>query len=497
MRAKNSRQQIAEDIASFECDPLGWVLYAFPWGEPGTELEHRQLEDWQRTGLEQLGRFLKDHHFRKENEFDLPAFRKAVASGHGIGKSTFMAWITLFFMSTRKFCRGVVTANTGQQISTKTWPELSKWWHLSINKDWFDMSATKFWCKLIPGQEENWKFDAVTWSTENTEAFAGLHNQNGSIILFDEASAIDDKIWEVAEGVLVDPLVVWFAFGNPTQNIGRFYECFGLHRDVWINTHIDSRSCKMNAQKQSEYANWAKLYGEDSDFFRVRVKGQFPSVGEKQWISTALVEGAQQREQVPDPGAPLVMGVDPARYGKDKLVIRFRKGRDARSIPAVKLRGVDNVTAANHIVDLMLKYKPDAVNIDSGGGAGIIDLLRAWGYKVNEINFGIRLGDGPYANTRTRLWGEMRDWLALGCIDGDPELRTDLVGPQYQYAGTEGDQWQLETKEQMAKRGVASPDDADALACTFAVKVARRDSRTSRHHGKARQARDVDYSVLG
>jgi hypothetical protein len=345
-------------------------------------------------------------------------------------------------------------------------------------------------------EQENWRFDAVTWSEERTEAFAGLHNENGTIVIFDEGSAISDKIYEVTEGVLVDPLVVWLVFGNPTRNTGRFRECFGKLRNLWRPMHIDSRTCRMNQSKMPQYKQWITTYGDDSDFVRVRIKGQFPSASDKQFIATHLVEEAREREVPIDNMAPLIMGVDPARFGNDKFVVRWRRGRDARSMPPTKWGKIDNMEAANRLADLIDKFDPDAVCIDSGNGAGIIDRLRQMGYKVWEVSFGVKLKEGPYANTRAKYWGEMRDWLATGMIDADQELFDDLIGPEFAYGGPEGDQWLLESKEAMKERGLASPDDADALACTFAVKVARRDKRASRGARQARQATGIDYDPL-
>ena len=485
-----------DKVFAFKTDPLAFVLWAFPWGEPGTDLHDKELESWQRGVLTELGTFLSDHEFRKANKFDLPAFLKAIASGHGIGKSALIAMLIIFFMSTRRNCRGIVTANTGDQLATKTWPELQKWHARAINRHWFKWTAEKFKCLMAPTEEEqeNWRFDAVTWSDERTEAFAGLHNENGSILFFDEGSAISNKIYEVSEGVLVDPLVCWLVFGNPTRNTGRFRECFGKLRELWRPQHIDSRSCKMNASKGNQYKQWIESYGEDSDFVRVRIKGQFPSQGDKQFIATHLVEGARDRTIPPDNMAALIMGIDPARFGVDQFVVRWRRGRDARSIKPTKWRKIDNMEAANRIAELIDKYEPDAVCIDSGNGTGVIDRLRQMKYKIHEVSFGIKLKEGPYANTRAKMWGDLREWLPGGMIDNDQELFDDLVGPEYSYGGLEGDQFLLESKEAMKARQLSSPDNGDALALTFAVKVARRDRTASRHGREARMATGIDSS---
>jgi hypothetical protein len=157
--------------------------------------------------------------------------------------------------------RIVVTANTDSQLRTKTWPEVIKWLRLMINRDWFKATATAVFSAEAE-RERLWRADAIPWSEENTEAFAGLHNKGRRVILiFDEASAISDKIWEVSEGALTDEgtEIIWLAFGNPTRNTGRFRECFGRFRHRWDHGHIDSRSVEGTNKAQLE--QWVRDYG--------------------------------------------------------------------------------------------------------------------------------------------------------------------------------------------------------------------------------------------
>ncbi len=174
------------EVGSFAHDPLGFVLFAFPWAEPGTPLE-RDLgpEPWQREVLSEIGRSLGS----------LPdAIRIAVASGHGVGKSALVAWIIVWALATFRDTRGIVTANTATQLKTKTWPELTKWLRLAACADWFEVSATAIH-SVDPAHERTWRIDAVPWSLRTTEAFAGLHNQGRRLfVAFDEASAIPDPV---------------------------------------------------------------------------------------------------------------------------------------------------------------------------------------------------------------------------------------------------------------------------------------------------------------
>ncbi len=190
------------------------------------------------------------------------------------------------------------------------------------------------------------------------------------------------------------------------------------------------------------------------------------------------------------------MGVDPARYGDDSTVIRFRQGRNGRIIPPTTMKGADNMQVANQVAHLINTYNPNAVCIDAGNGTGIIDRLREMGYKVHEVWFGGKSDEQEWANKRTELWDRMRDWLGGGCIDDNKDLVDDLTGPQYRFMGA-SDKIMLETKEEMKKRGFSSPDHGDALACTFAVKVARSDMNTSRSMRKSPMAKGADYDLFG
>ena len=462
---------LADQMEDYAADPLGYVLDAYPWGT-GALTKHTGPRAWQRDGLEEIGAHLQNPATRCK------PLRMAVASGHGIGKSAFISMVLGWGMSTCAETRAVVTANTELQLRTKTWPEVSKWAKLGTNADWWAIPATALYERQ---HEKSWRADATPWSENNTEAFAGLHNEGKRIILiFDEASKIADKVWEVAEGALTDAdtEIIWLAFGNPTMNTGRFRECFGKYRHLWKTKQIDSR--EVEGTNRAYLDELVETYGEDSDLVKVRVRGQFPSQSVAQFIASQVVDEAQSRVIQRDPGAPLILGVDIARFGDDKSVIRGRMGRDGKVIPPLKWSGMDTVFSAGKVAQAIDLYKPAAVFIDGGGvGGGVVDILKSQNYRVTEVNFGSAASESKkYANKRAEMWGDLRDWLATGSIDADMELRDDLTGPEYTF--DKDTRILLEKKDDMKKRGLASPDDGDALALTFAASVQRTDMRTSR-----------------
>ncbi len=462
-------------IRGYAHDPLGFVRFVFPWGKKGAPLSWgKGPRPWQEAVLVEIGAHLELNAALNRSE----PIHIAVASGHGIGKSALMAWIKLWALATFEDSVGMITANTEQQLRTKTWPQVVKWFNLMNCRHWFSLTETAIVARA-PGHAKTWRGDRVTWNAHNTEAFAGLHNLGKRIVLlFDEASAIADPIWEVAEGALTDERteIIWVVFGNPTQNGGRFRECFGKSRARWNGRQIDSRSVPGINKAQLE--QWVREYGEDSDFVRVRVKGEFPNVGDNQFIGSDVVEAARKHVVIPQPHEPLVMGVDVARHGDDRTAIVFRRGRDARIIPPIRMRIADLMQVAARIAHEARQHKVDAIFIDMGMGAGVVDRLRQMGVPdVFGIEFGAAADGAPnvanvsgnHANKRAQMWDNLKTWLAEAAIPDDAELAQDLVGPRYGFNSR--DQIQLERKEDMKKRGLASPDMADALALTFAFRV--------------------------
>lgn len=472
------KRELLRDLADMVHDPLGFVMWAFPWGNAGTSLADEEgPEEWQAQQLREIGESLQ------ADPYDL--IREVIASGHGIGKSTEVAWLVLWAVMTFPDCRGVVTANTETQLRTKTWPEVAKWFSLlrfPELREMFDLQATSI-ASVSVGHEKNWRVDAIPWSERNTEAFAGLHNSKRRIVvIFDEGSAIVDLIWEVAEGALTDAEteIIWLVYGNATRNTGRFKESVsGKFRHQWKHRQIDSREVRRTNKPLLK--SWVETYGDDSDFVRVRVKGQFPRASTLQFIGSDVVADARTREVVPGLASdPIIFGVDCARFGDDHSTLAIRKGRDARSIPWKRWYKQDAMLLAGDIALEAERWKPDAIFVDAGNiGAAVVDRLRQIGLRnVYEVWFG---GNGREAiwagdhrvktmNKRSEMWTNMRAWLAHGTVPDDDDLETDLTGVEYGY-GPDQTSIQLEKKEHMKARGLASPDDADALACTFAEPV--------------------------
>jgi hypothetical protein len=457
--------QLVQDIAALSLDPLCFVKYTFPWGT-GDLAQFSGPKAWQEDILTSIGSHLQAPKTR------FTPLRIAVSSGKGIGKSALIAMIVNWGMSTCEDCRVVITANTAKQLATKTSPEAQKWFRLAVNSFWWDVRSESIVSKL-KDHARLWRTDFIPWSANNPEAFAGLHNQGKRIlVIFDEASSISDKIWETAEGFLTDSEteIIWLAFGNPTINTGTFHECFGKQKHRWLAKQIDSR--KVEGSNQEQANQWVEDYGEDSDFVRIWVRGEFPRSGSFQFISSESVEKCRKYKAVGYELLPKIVSCDVARFGDDQTVIGVRQGRRFRIL--TKARGLDLVQTSNKLIEHIGAEKPDAAVIDTDGiGAGVFDTLTHRGYGKNLYEFhgnGTPDDVGRYYNRRAEVWGLGRDALDVGMeIPNDPELAEQLTQVQYGYSPDQ--KIQLEKKESMKLRGYASPDIGDALAMTFAVTI--------------------------
>lgn len=498
-RAETVEERLADAVADLYANPLGFVLFAYDW-DNDPELQVCELphpwnliydskygpDAWACQLLDDIGRQVRANKFDGQHAVD--AIREAIASGHGIGKSALVAWLVDWIMSTRPHARGVITANTSPQLESKTWAEVAKWTKRSITGHWFDVTTGKGNMRMVhKTHPESWRCDAQTCKEENSESFAGLHAVTSTpFYIFDEASAVPDAIWDVAEGGMTDGEPMWFVFGNPTRNSGKFHQCFHGQRHRWHGKQIDSRSVQITNKKL--IGEWVADYGEDSDFVKVRVRGMFPSMSMKQFISVEDVDAAFGRhlrlEQYQ--WAAKVISVDPAWEGDDEMTIGIRQGLKydlLRTIP----KNDNDVEMANLIANLEDEHKADAVFIDAGYGTGIVSVGRSLGRNWQLVWFGGESPDPGCLNLRAWIWKQGRDWLkAGGAIPKDAVLHDELIAVET--VGRADGKVQLEAKKDMKARGLASPNRADNLMISFAFPVKPKDVRIGSTVGGARNA---------
>lgn len=478
------RDGLLEVLVSLEDRPYDFVMAMFPWMEPGSELANRPgPEPWQAKVLKDLQSVLQTGSY--DNNGVMREIRGAILavikSGKNVGKTSLISWIIWWAFSTKVKTVGRATANTERQLTTVLWRELHKWHRLLAASELFSMSATRIYSN-DPKWRGEWHFDAMPWSEDNPDAWAGLHNQDGRVLMiFDEASGIADSIWERADGATreANTQVIWVATSNPTKNHGRFYECFHRFADLWMQYTVDSREVSLTDHTAIEQA--IALWGVDDDYTKMSFLGEFPSTSFSQLIPIEAIRHARTCPVQSAHWESLILGVDLARFGDNESVAVFRRGRDARTIPLERRRGLTGPEAADWIGNLIRTHGPDATHVDNGGlGGPIIDILRRNGFTITAVDFGAKPGAAPEGqnvlNKRAEMYVLLRHWLREGgAIPNIEDLEAQLISIDYKIVEKlQNTPLQLMSKEDMRRMGKPSPDLADALALTFAYPVSSR-----------------------
>lgn len=442
--------------------------------------------------------------------------RTAVGSGHGIGKTAFGADLIHWFISTRPHPAIVATANTEDQLQKKLWRELYRTNQVAKNRDWFDWRASTFTMMNNPTQQAV----ALAWSENNAEAFAGTHEDH-VLGVFDEASAIARVIFNVFNGAMSTAGARWVLLGNSTRSEGYFYDAVhgklkarkpgDVSRGQWNSFVIPSWESPFVSEefvREYELNQNCDRTGNPNDWtdeFRVRLAGLPPRFDATQFIPREIVFQAMSREVELFKRWPLVLGID-VGHTNDRSVIVPRRGRKVLDNIRI-IRGGRTTDFARGIVEEIQFYRQEygleanCVIEEVGMGVGVVETIQDLGYWDNV--FGIQPGttDGVdtelYANLRAQMWAEMKEWLEGNVeLPNNPELNDDLTVVKRKTTGKRNN-LQLETKDEIRRRGVKSPDMGDALALTFAVPFDLLPERTSRNYDDYREAPALAGSWMG
>jgi len=400
-----------------------------------------------------------------------PNGRVAVKSATATGKTSTLAWLTFYFLLCYPDCKGLVTAPTASQLFRVFRSELCLW-HGKMEPVFQDMFEIMNEKVFVKGKKDTQFFSWVTGTAENKESFAGLHAQK-VVLMVDEASALPSSIFDTLYGTLSSGDTSFILVSNPVRAEGAFYDLF--HQEDSRKTFKCLTFTSFDSPNVD--TNWIDeiraYYKEDSDFWKMRVLGEFPLVSEAQFISTDLVERAFSTVIAPQDyhNFPRILGCDVARFGSDCSVIVDRQGPKVHNI--ISYKGLDTVAFAEKILNYITinKHAFQCIPVDGiGVGAGVVDQLKRFSVPVMDVNVGSSPRDiKMYANLRAELWGELKDWLGVASIPTDSELRDQLVGINYSFNSKM--QILLESKKDMKRRGTVSPDKADALSLTFAPQV--------------------------
>lgn len=409
----------------------------------------------------------------------------SVRSGHGVGKSTVEAWVVIWFMVTRPFPKIPCTAPTQHQLFDILWAEVSKW--LRNNKA---LANELTWTKekvYMKGYPEEWF--AVARTASKPDALQGFHAED-VLYIIDEASGVDDNIFEPVLGALSTPGARLLMCGNPTQLSGFFYDSHNKNRASYATFHIDGRNSTRVSQDFVQTI--INMYGEDSDVFRVRVAGDFPLQEDDIFIPLSLVENSIMTEFSPRKTPDLIhIGCDVARFGDDKTVIGYKI--DEKVTLYKKRQGQDTMKTADDIIvlgeELVQRYgldpendTPIPVKVDDGGvGGGVVDRLRQvkrndperfWWLEIYPVIFGQRIKHKYYHDSTTYMMSVVKKLLQPYDEKGrkkpvelilpdDNDLVAQLSGRKYGL--TEASKIKIESKDAVKKRGQPSPDEADCV----------------------------------
>lgn len=444
-------------LKRWRADPRAFVLEAFQWGEAERKRFPQILAAWQSEALTAIA----THD------------RVAIRSGHGVGKTTFICWLILWWELTRVPNKVPVTANRQDQLSDVIWSEL-KFWHKRLHPALGRLLE-------VTSDKVAWKSDpdlgfavARTARKEAPEAFQGFHSKH-LLFVADEASGIDDVIFEVGQGAMSTTGAKTVLTGNPTRTSGYFYNAFHKNRKRWWTRRVSCIECI------EEGAPWvaagypdevAEEFGPESNVFRYRVLGEFALEDDDAVIPLHEIEAAIGRDI--SLAGKCVWGLDVARFGDDRTALVKRYGNTVLEA-GQSWRGKDLMTVAGMIKreydETPDRLKPHSIMVDSIGlGAGVADRLREHSLPVCDVNVGESApNDDKFVRLRDELWWKGREWF-LGrdvAIADDPTLVAELSAVKYDY--TSSGKIKIEQKDDLKKRGLRSPDIADAFLLTFAM----------------------------
>ena len=440
-QATPTADEFAQLIRAWADDPVLFVKTAL----------QATPEPWQAAALEAV----------RDND------KVAIRSGHGVGKTTYLAWLVLWWLMTRHPAKIAATANTAHQLSDVLWSEIGKW-HGRMPEVLRRLLEVKRDKVEVAGVPDSFAV-ARTARREQPEALQGFHSTN-MLFVIDEASGVDDLVFEVGQGAMSTAGAKTVMTGNPTRTSGYFYDAFHRMSASW---HTMKVGCADSTQVAPAFlAEMAQRYGAGSNVYRVRVEGEFPLADDDSVVPAHLISAAMDREVEPAPTTPIVWGLDVARYGDDRSALAKRQGE--RLIEVKTWQGADLMETAGRIFNeysvCNFRNRPSAIYVDSIGlGSGVLDRLKELGLPVRGVNVSEAPAVGErYLRLRDELWFRVREWPeARSCqLPRDEELAAELGAPRFKILST--GKLKVDSKDELKKRGARSPDKADAVCLTFA-----------------------------
>jgi hypothetical protein len=396
----------------------------------------------------------------------------SIRSGHGTGKSTAASWAMLWYFLMRYPNKVVVTAPTSSQLFDALFAELKRW----INElpPMFEqvLNVKSDRVEHVAAPSEMF-ISARTSRAETPEALAGVHSEHVMLVV-DEASGVPEQVFEAAAGSMSGHSATTIMLSNPTRSSGTFYESQTRLSDSWWTRRW---SCVDSPLVSDEFVDeMRQRYGEESNAFRIRVLGEFPLADDDTIIPFHLVESATHRDVEISDETKVVWGLDVARFGTDCTALCKRQGPVVTEIRS--WRGLDLMQTVGRVVAeyeaLSPSKRPKEILVDSIGlGSGVVDRLRELDLPVRGIN----VAESPsmketYMNLRSELWFKAKAWLEdRSCkLPPNDQLIAELTSIRYSF--TSSGKMKAESKDEMRRRGLSSPDLADAFCLTMASDAA-------------------------
>ena len=444
-----------------ETNPFAQALARYRNPVDGAELFVREVlgqvpDEWQADGLRALSRGER---------------KISIRSGHGVGKSTFAAWCMLWKLLCFYTVKVVVTAPTSAQLFDALFAEV-KHWVENLPDAWKSLIDAQSDRILLKAAPDACFISARTARAEAPEALQGVHSDN-VLLVVDEASGVAEAVFEAAIGSMSGDNATTILLGNPTRTSGFFFDTHHKNRDKWWTRKVSGYDSKRVSPDFIQEV--IDAYGEDSNAFRVRVLGEFPTADDDTIIPLFTAEAAVGRDIRVPPETPWVWGLDCARMGDDSTVLTKMQGSVVHEIP-MKWVKLDTMQVAGRVKAEWdacdSSSRPYEINVDAIGiGAGVADRLREMGLPARSIN----VSESPalkneYKNLRTELWFKGREWFAAGTGSlpkGAETLVADLVSVKYGFVDSSGVMI-AEPKAVTKKRLRRSPDYADSFLLCLA-----------------------------
>ncbi len=413
---------------------------------------------------------------QKEVLTALPSRRRvAVKSGNGLGKGYCAAVAVLWFLYYHDPAIVLSTAPTFRQVRHVLWRQVHR-----LYRGAADVLGGKMLDTRWEISDERY---AIGLSADGADQFQGFHSENMFVVV-DEAEGVSEEIYEAIEAVMTSASPRLLLIGNPTTVTGAFRRAFYQERRLYYTVSIsalDSPNVKLGKVviPGLATAEWVRerreTWGEKDPIYRSRVLGEFPDQEENTLIKLSDIEAAVWEGNVImsavgdnlQNGGDVVLAVDVARFGSDRSVILRRRGDRVEEIKT--FHGMDTMQLSGWVAATVRESSPNRIHVDEiGVGAGVVDRLNEQGYSVRGINVARSARqDKLFANLRAEGYWRLRELFASGriSIPSDGQLMGELSALRYSY-DSHG-RVKIEGKDEMRRRGLPSPDKADALMLAF------------------------------